>query len=195
MGWLHYALVLIPLLVILHAITVRFQPTLRRVPGPYWAAWSNLWRCRDAFQGEAHVSSIELHRKYGKLVRVGPNAISVSDPEMIPVIYNTSGEFTKTGFYPLQSITWHKRQQVNVFSTRDEAVHREMKRKTATAYTAHALLKMEREIDECGDLLVEQMRKCVHAGKTFDLGAWLLYYSTPESFFACRCNADRDRSL
>jgi hypothetical protein len=29
-----------------------------------------------------------LHRKYGKVVRTAPNVIDVSDPTMIPVIYN-----------------------------------------------------------------------------------------------------------
>lgn len=96
---------------------------------------------------------------------------------MIPVIYKTSGDFTKTGFYPLQSITWHKRQRPNVFSVRDEALHREMKRKVAGAYTMDALLKMENGIDGCGNLLMNHLKQCSDGGTSVDLGAWLHYYS------------------
>ena len=155
----------------------RFHHSLRSIPGPPLAAWTNLWRLWNTFKGQTHLTTLALHRKYGPLVRIGPNTISVSDPSMIPIIYNTSGEFMKTGFYPLQSITWHKRPQVNIFSTRDERLHRGMKRKVAGAYTADTLLKMEAQIDACGDLLVEHLRQSADLGMALDLGRWLLYYS------------------
>jgi len=162
-------------------VYLRYRADLCDIPGPELAAWTSLWRFRDAWKGQAHRTAVELHRKYGKLVRIGPQVISVSDPAMIPVIYNTNGNFTKSGFYPLQSITWHKRQQLNVFSTRDEAQHNAMKRKVASAYAPDALLKMENNIDDCGRLLKGHLKECADQRKSVDLGAWLLYYGMLES--------------
>ena len=45
--------------------------------------------------GQFHTKTIELHRKYGKLVRIAPNVVDVGDPTMIPVIYNNRGNFRK----------------------------------------------------------------------------------------------------
>jgi hypothetical protein len=37
----------------------------------------------------------ELHRKYGQIVRVGPNHVAVSDSAAIPVIYGLGSKYTK----------------------------------------------------------------------------------------------------
>lgn len=41
--------------------------------------------------------SIDLHEKYGPVVRVGPNTVHVSDATAIPAIYTSHGEFRKVG--------------------------------------------------------------------------------------------------
>ncbi|KAK4565898.1 hypothetical protein LTR86_003747 [Recurvomyces mirabilis] len=136
-------------------ILTRYHSSLRDIPGPRLAAWTRLWRFSNVSKGHAHITNIELHGKHGKLVRVGPKVISCSDPAMIPIIYNTQGTFAKSAFYPMQSLSWNKRAQPNVFSERDERKHREMKRKVASAYTVDALLKMENGIDQCGDVFMQ----------------------------------------
>ena len=34
--------------------------------------------------------------QYGTMVRVGPNKVSISDPEVIPIIYNIGSKYTKS---------------------------------------------------------------------------------------------------
>lgn len=50
----------------------------------------------------------EAHKKYGPLVRIQPNHVSVADPEAIPVIYSMTGGWLKrylirasAAFHPL----------------------------------------------------------------------------------------------
>lgn len=74
---------------------VRSYLTLRHVPGPFWAAWTNLPRLSWVLSNRAHDIHIQLHRQYGKLVRFGPNMVSVSDPAEIPTIYGFSPIFEK----------------------------------------------------------------------------------------------------
>lgn len=65
---------------------------------------------------------------------------------------------------------------MNLFSTRDEVYHRDQKKKVANAYTLESLLKMEREIDECGRLFLERMHQFAKEGRELDLGEWLQFY-------------------
>ena len=70
---------------------------LRQVPGPFLAAWSNLPRVSWALSKRAHEIHIELHEKYGDLVRFGPNMVSISDPREIPTLYPMRPGFVKVG--------------------------------------------------------------------------------------------------
>ena len=169
----------IPFLVLLFVASLlrnKYQPGLRDIPGPPVAAYTKLWRLFDVRSGQAHWTAIALHKKYGKLVRIAPNVVSVVDAAEIPKIYNIKGDFTKTGFYPIQSISWQKKPQYNLFSTRSEAEHREQKKKIANAYSLESLLKMEDAIDGCSRIFMQKMGEYADAGKLVDLGAWLQYY-------------------
>lgn len=68
---------------------------LRHVPGPLAAAFTNLLRVSWILSDRAHQIHIDLHQKHGKLVRFGPNMVSVGDAAEIQTIYNFSGKFAK----------------------------------------------------------------------------------------------------
>lgn len=68
---------------------------LSHIPGPWISAWSDVPRMYWVWRGTSHLKQLELHRKYGQLVRLGPNAVSVSDSTEIPNIYTFTGKFKK----------------------------------------------------------------------------------------------------
>ena len=68
---------------------------LRDVPGPFIAAWTNLPRLSWVLSNRAHEIHIRLHRQYGKMVRFGPNMVSISDPAEISAIYGFNPIFQK----------------------------------------------------------------------------------------------------
>ena len=68
---------------------------LSNIPGPWLAKYTRLWRLYDVYQGDSHHTSIRLHRQHGSLVRIGPNHVSVADPNAIPIIYGLKTKFTK----------------------------------------------------------------------------------------------------
>jgi hypothetical protein len=49
----------------------------------------------EIFGGQHEKDIRALHKKYGSIVRIAPNEVSISDPEAIKVIYSTTGGFTK----------------------------------------------------------------------------------------------------
>lgn len=155
----------------------KLRPGLRNIPGPPIAAYTKLWRLYDVYKGHAHTTAISLHKKYGPVVRIGPNHVSIADPSLISTIYGTKENFTKTGFYPIQCISWKKRPEMNLFSTRDPEYHRVEKRKIGAAYSLPNLLQSEEAVDSCVNLFMDRLNDFASKGKAVDLGAWLQYFA------------------
>ncbi len=68
---------------------------LHHIPGPFFASLTNLSRVSWILSNRAHDIHVNLHKKYGRLVRFGPNMVSVGDPAEIPNIYSFTGKFAK----------------------------------------------------------------------------------------------------
>lgn len=77
------------------AIHIAFKRGLRSIPGPFLARFSSLYRIGLVYHGEAPTNYRRLHEQYGPLVRVGPNAVSVSEADMVPIIYGIGSQFLK----------------------------------------------------------------------------------------------------
>lgn len=70
---------------------------LRRIPGPFLAALTDVWRLLMVLRGRPQEEQLELHCKYGPVVRLGPNVISFADPQAIIDIYSGKHRFRKVG--------------------------------------------------------------------------------------------------
>jgi hypothetical protein len=75
------------LLLIVYVVYTRYFNGLGNIPGPFIATISNLWKINAAWKGGMPQRNVALHRKYGPLVRIGSNMISVDDPAAVNVIY------------------------------------------------------------------------------------------------------------
>jgi cytochrome P450 len=172
-----HLLLLVASCLVVNALWNKFQTGLVGIPGPPLAAYTKLWRVYDVYKGKAHLTAIDLHNKYGPVVRIAPNHVSIADPRMIPIIYSSKETFTKTGFYPLQAATWKKKPAMNLFSARDPEYHRIKRRKVASVYTLKYLLQSEQAIDSCSKLLVDRLHTFASNNEPVDLGSWLQYYA------------------
>ena len=173
----HYTVLAVLAFWVARSIYNKFQSGLRDIPGPTAAAYTKLWRLHDVWKGTSHLTAIELHRKHGPLVRIAPNHVSISDPDFIPIIYSIKEDYTKTGFYPIQCISWKKQPEMNLFSTRDPNEHRVAKRKIGSAYTLPNLLQSEAAIDSCIQLFLSRLTELTANNTPIDLGAWLQYFA------------------
>lgn len=79
----------------------RYKRRLDRVHGPTLRGLWTLPRVWSVYNGFSHEDDLALHRKYGKIVRVAPNLLSVSDPNEINPIYGAGTKFRKSTFYSL----------------------------------------------------------------------------------------------
>lgn len=64
-----------------------FLSPLARVPGPLAARISRLWLVYHGWKGDFHDVLIDLHARYGDVVRTGPRELSIADPETVRQIY------------------------------------------------------------------------------------------------------------
>ena len=76
----------------------KYYNGLSSYPGPWLASYTNWWRFFKVWQRDFEWTNIELHRKHGDIVRLGPNVLSFADPGAIKIIYGLNKGFTKVRF-------------------------------------------------------------------------------------------------
>ena len=64
---------------------------LKNVPGPFLAKLTNIWRMVVVASGKSHEILLDLHKQHGSIVRIGPNVLSLADPQWIKIIYPPRG--------------------------------------------------------------------------------------------------------
>lgn len=92
-----WTLILLPIYLALYYIPPYFfqYRYLARVPGPFAAKFSNIWLALQARKGQKYASVDAAHRKYGKIVRVGYNHVSLADERALITVYGHGNGFLK----------------------------------------------------------------------------------------------------
>lgn len=80
---------------------------LRDIPGPLLARLSRLWYIFAIYKGNFEFTNIELHKKYGPIVRIAPNEYSIDDYEAAKTIYGHGTAFVKVGILESKSYQCH----------------------------------------------------------------------------------------
>ncbi|KAK5957816.1 hypothetical protein OHC33_001005 [Knufia fluminis] len=127
-----------------------FLNPLNSIPGPFLARLSKL---NHAFQNKgftAHHTLLEMHERYGKFVRVGPNDVSVSDVDGIEVISSAKSKCTKSPWYGQDG-------QSSLQQTRDRAFHDRRRRVWAPAFSDKAIRGYETRVQTYNDLLISKL--------------------------------------
>ncbi|RKU42623.1 hypothetical protein DL546_005736 [Coniochaeta pulveracea] len=153
----NYALFLLlagPVLVVIQLIISSLK--LRGIPGPLLASFSNVWRFRAMRSKGWADRLVTLHKTHGKLVRIGPNHISVSDPAAIPVIYSTNPVWVKGPSY-FGAATVSKGRTVPSVIAMGESQHTAVRRSVGRAFTTNSLLDYEASIEAATAELVHAL--------------------------------------
>ncbi|KAF8970156.1 hypothetical protein BDZ97DRAFT_1754159 [Flammula alnicola] len=75
-----------------------FHP-LAKYPGPVLWRVSSIILSLYSFTGKRHLFIEEFHKKYGPIVRIGPNALTVNSITAIPILYSTKYHMEKSESY------------------------------------------------------------------------------------------------
>ncbi|KAH8651948.1 cytochrome P450 [Tricladium varicosporioides] len=166
-----------PLLLVAYIVYTRYFTGISHIPGPFSASVSNFWKINAAWHQEMPKRNISLHRKYGPLVRIGPNMISVDDPTVLSTIYGFKPIYLKTAFYPIVEALYNGKLLANLFTTRSEQYHAHLKRASVTAYSMTSLADLEPYVQPVIDMFLKRIGEIGDGGKAIDIGTWLQYFT------------------
>ncbi|TID17085.1 benzoate 4-monooxygenase [Venturia nashicola] len=131
-----YTLLAIPILY--YVLPYLRNWSIRDVPGPLLAKFSNLWLLLQARQGKRYLSVDVAHKKHGKFVRIQPNHVSVADDAAITQIYGHGNGFLKADYYDaFVSI------QRGLFNTRDRAEHSRKRKAVSHTFSTKSIGQFE----------------------------------------------------
>jgi len=172
--------VIIPTLLVVRLLYLRYATPLRKYPGPLLASVSRFWKVFSTATGNTHWHHVALHKKYGRYVRVGPNEISVSSPEAGRLVLSAGKGFYKTRFYGV----FPPPENPDIFTEYREHVHAQKKKVANVPYSMAAMQQLSPFINDAVELLMSKLDgMCAEGPKpgqkavVFDLGAWLHYFA------------------
>ncbi|KAF2498278.1 cytochrome P450 [Lophium mytilinum] len=134
--------------------------SIRDIPGPFPAAWTNLWLLAQCRQGKRYLAVDAAHKKYGKLVRIQPHHISVADADAIPIIYGHGNGFLKSEYYDA-FVSIHR----GLFNTRDRAEHTRKRKTVAHTFSAKSVGQFEQYMHHNLEDLVQQWDRMAASAK------------------------------
>ncbi|KAM3425617.1 hypothetical protein BST61_g7564 [Cercospora zeina] len=115
---------------------ILFHP-LKKFPGPPRARIGSLWLTSRVLKLNAYYVIDELHKKYGSYVRIGPNMLSVIDPQIMTPAFGPGTKVIKGPWYD------GSRPHDSMHTTRDKAWHDRRRRVWAPAFSDKALREYE----------------------------------------------------
>jgi hypothetical protein len=151
---------------------------LRPIPGPFLASISNLYRFAMVMRGQSQWETINLHKKHGHYVRLGPNFVSVGDPDALPILYGIAKGFQKSDFYVALDPVSNGQLMHSMFATQNDDWHRAQRRPVAHAYAMSTLVSYEPLVDSTTAVLMAEIRaRFASTDETCNLAQWLQWYA------------------
>ncbi|KJX95183.1 cytochrome p450 like protein [Zymoseptoria brevis] len=158
-------------LLLLRLIVAFFQnhAQLRDFKGPRLAAYTRFWIFKEEVAGRLPHSQRAALKKYGSPCRIGPNLLVTDDADLIRHMNAPGSRWTRSSWY--EAMRMDPRQD-NVFSTRDEKLHAELKAKEYGGYNSPS-------IEPLIDSLTLQLLSLIstsHPSQPFDLSSTIRFY-------------------
>ncbi|SPO07488.1 related to pisatin demethylase cytochrome P450 [Cephalotrichum gorgonifer] len=168
-----YLIPLAPVLVIVRLITNRYASPLRKYPGPPLASATRLWKVLSTASTQTHLEHIALHKRYGPIVRIAPNEVSLASPEAARALLSAGKRFYKTNFYAV----FPPPENPDIFTEVREDVHAQKKKVANVPYSMAAMQQLSPFINDTIELLMTKLDGFAHGEGKVDLGDWLHYFA------------------
>ncbi|OBT38851.1 hypothetical protein VE00_10578 [Pseudogymnoascus sp. WSF 3629] len=144
---------------------------LSKYPGPFWSAATHIPRVRVLLSGQLSYHVLELHEKYGDVVRIGPNELSYNNANAWKDIYGFKQGHAQLpkdpNFYTSPPGGAHS------IITTDVAGHSRMRRLVAHAFSEKALREQEPLMKGYMDLFIQRLHEnCDNGNSKLDIVSW-----------------------
>lgn len=148
-----------------------FLHPLHHFPGPSGARLTQFWLVAQVSeQVDLALVLDRLHGQYGEYVRVGPNLLSISDPDAAETVHGSHTTFDKSDWYNIGKPT------TTLHQMRDKTEHARRRRHGwDKAFTSKALRAYDSRLVKYSDMLVEQLSN--RSGKVVNLTDWTRWWA------------------
>lgn len=155
---------------------------LKCYPGPLLSRFTDIHRFWLTITGwHKHPYPLRLHRRYGEVVRTGPNTLSFSHPDAIRDIYGVDKHYPKAPYYHVAAATVNGRITPSLFSSLDVAWHDNLRKAIQPGFNLSALVQYEPFVNSTIRSFIRQLDNRF-AGKTGSAGivnlpTWMQWYA------------------
>ncbi|OLN86994.1 Pisatin demethylase 16 [Colletotrichum chlorophyti] len=148
-------------LIFLRGLYRRYFHPLSKFPGHPNACVSTTWAYREALKGYPEETFEVLHKQYKtKALRVGPNELHISDPELYKVIYKQVDSFPKYARFYKSFAASH-----TLFTETDPVKHKERRRLLNPVLSRAGVLKLEPLMHDKLGILDRKIKRLCHTGE------------------------------
>ncbi|KAK1958659.1 cytochrome P450 [Colletotrichum sublineola] len=150
---------------------VYFHP-LRHYPGPKLFAATPVMLSKMITSGKAHQKLAELHKRYGPVVRLGPDTIDWADPRAFKDLmgHSKGGEGMENYRDPVNA---RNRPHSIINAGRED--HARMRRVLAQGFSAQSMVEQQPLIQKQIDLLIQRLHEHCKDGEPLNMVAWYNY--------------------
>ncbi|KAB8216381.1 benzoate 4-monooxygenase cytochrome P450 [Aspergillus novoparasiticus] len=148
------------------------QHPLHKFPGPLSASFSNALYSWNFMSGRQPYRQLDLHNRYGPVVRIAPNELSFNTSGSWRDIYGVRKNvepFIKSEFYDGGNFA---AEALSIVSERDPKKHAEMRKYLASAFSDRTLKSQEPLIAETVDRLIEKLGQAGQTKQGTDMVMW-----------------------
>ncbi|KAI0534869.1 cytochrome P450 [Xylaria digitata] len=131
---------------------------LRHFPGPPLAAITKLWHVQKGLDGKNHLLIEDLFKRYGPIIRTGPEELTIIDAAIPQIIDGSKSQFTKATFYDIFL------PELTITAARNVNDHDARRRIWERGFSPKALAVYEERIVHYAELLANQIESLVYEG-------------------------------
>lgn len=126
---------------------------------------TSLALARVVWSGKRYLVVKDIHAKYGRFVRTGPNTLSINSATAVSALYGSSNAFNKSDAY-----TPGNMHGVSLFFIRDRETHTIRRKRWAPAFTPSAVESYAPVIErKLGQMLEVLWKRCSNSGYAINL--------------------------
>ncbi|KAK3367701.1 pisatin demethylase [Podospora didyma] len=149
---------------------------LRHFPGPPIAGFSKWWLLRHELGGNMISDLADVTNKYGSFVRIAPNLVITDDPKFWKQhVLNVRTTYQRSNWY--YGMRFDPKRD-NILSTRDDALHNQLRSKMAAGYSGREVENLQPKLDQVVLAFMKLLEnKYIAANKPFDLATKAQYFT------------------
>ncbi|CAI4215965.1 unnamed protein product [Parascedosporium putredinis] len=124
--------------------------------------------------GFSSPDALALHQKYGNVVRIAPDEISVVDLAALKSLYGHGQKVVKSKWYDAWIIP---KMTVSFFAARDIKLHRHLRSRVSAAYSMTTILSMEPLIQDVAQNMWQKMGEFADEAKPVPMHDWANFFA------------------